>query len=364
MNKLYYDFSKYKAYKAAEYMLFNKSIVYICLEDTTPNQTPTTHPRKWQQAFGGGGGITSINGLTGATQTLATGATGLDFNIASSGTTHTFNLPTASNACTGKLSSTDWTTFNNKVPPTRNINTAGLLTGGGDLSADRTLTTNINTNKLVGRTSAGVGQMEEITQEGFKFSGLSLKQTDLYSYYRTGNNEWYTAPKIIIAAALSGAISIVNTYRFMPALINKDVTVNEVRFYIQIPGGAGTGKARCAIYRGDGNCRPYELIYDLGDINTDGAIGFRTYSSLSINLKGGYIYWFVILGNSTAGSVINSPNNAWVCLPINNGAPSTTIYGTVFFTKNSLIYSPFPALWTDALSAGSSNVSPVWFKIS
>lgn len=63
---------------------------------------------------GGGGGISSLNGLTGATQTFATGTTGTDFGIVSTGTSHTFNLPSASASNRGLLTSADWTTFNGK----------------------------------------------------------------------------------------------------------------------------------------------------------------------------------------------------------------------------------------------------------
>jgi len=65
-----------------------------------------------QSGIMAGTGLTAINSLTGAVQTLTTGTTGTDFAISSSGTTHTFNLPTASASNTGKLSSTDWSTFN------------------------------------------------------------------------------------------------------------------------------------------------------------------------------------------------------------------------------------------------------------
>ena len=61
-----------------------------------------------------GTGITAINSLTGAAQTLATGTTGTDFGISSSGTSHTFNIPTASATNRGALSSADWGKFNDK----------------------------------------------------------------------------------------------------------------------------------------------------------------------------------------------------------------------------------------------------------
>lgn len=59
-------------------------------------------------------GISAINTLTSPTQYFTTGTTGSNFGISSAGETHTFNLPVASATNTGKLSSSDWSTFNNK----------------------------------------------------------------------------------------------------------------------------------------------------------------------------------------------------------------------------------------------------------
>lgn len=48
-------------------------------------------------------------------------------------------ITNASAGVTGALTGTDWSTFNNKVGTTRAINTTYPVQGGGDLSADRTL---------------------------------------------------------------------------------------------------------------------------------------------------------------------------------------------------------------------------------
>lgn len=90
-----------------------------------------------QSGIMAGTGITAINSLTGSAQTLTTGTSGTDFAISSSGTTHTFNLPTASASNRGALSSTDYSFFFNKQPTLvngtniRGINGYSLLGSGG-----------------------------------------------------------------------------------------------------------------------------------------------------------------------------------------------------------------------------------------
>lgn len=54
-------------------------------------------------AVASAGGITTLNTLTGATQTFAVGTSGTNFAISSSSTTHTFNLPDASAANRGVI---------------------------------------------------------------------------------------------------------------------------------------------------------------------------------------------------------------------------------------------------------------------
>ena len=85
------------------------------------------------------GGITSLNGLSGSSQTFSEGSSGADFNISSSGTVHTFNIPTASGLARGLLSISDWNVFNNKVSETTQVIAGTGLTGGGALSSDVTL---------------------------------------------------------------------------------------------------------------------------------------------------------------------------------------------------------------------------------
>jgi hypothetical protein len=66
----------------------------------------------------------------------------------------TLSISLADTATDGYLSSTDWNTFNNKVSTTRTISTTAPLTGGGDLSANRTLSIPVATTSADGYLSS------------------------------------------------------------------------------------------------------------------------------------------------------------------------------------------------------------------
>ena len=63
----------------------------------------------------GGAGITSLNGLDVLEQTFSVGSSGNNFNISSTGSSHTFNIPLAGNGVTGLIDSGAQTIYGAKT---------------------------------------------------------------------------------------------------------------------------------------------------------------------------------------------------------------------------------------------------------
>lgn len=99
-------------------LLFYSSLSFASINQLLPPCTNGQYlqfQNGWSSCGSGGvSGITTLNLLTDAVQTFAVGTTGADFNISSISPTHTFNIPSSSASNRGLLTSTDWSTFNNK----------------------------------------------------------------------------------------------------------------------------------------------------------------------------------------------------------------------------------------------------------
>jgi hypothetical protein len=91
-------------------------------------------------------GIAYLNNLTSTTQYFATGTSGFDFNIVSSGSTHTFNIPIAGIAATGLVSTLDQSFAGNKTF-TNNL-----------IVSSSTASTTTSTGALTVTGGVGVGQ--------------------------------------------------------------------------------------------------------------------------------------------------------------------------------------------------------------
>jgi hypothetical protein len=174
-------------------------------------------------------GLTSLNNLTRQVQFLATGTSGTDFNISSSTATHTFNLPVASATNTGKLSSTDWSTFNAKQPaigytPANDslvVHLAGTetITGNKTLNGDNvyngvnvynTYQTRFTAGIAINQTLSG-GAVSSHTVIGANVNGLNVNFPaggyNSLNFASTSVGNTYTFPNATGTIALTSNLS-------------------------------------------------------------------------------------------------------------------------------------------------------------
>lgn len=158
--------------------------------------------RSWTVA----GGISSLNGLTDATQTFATGTTGTNFGIVSTAGVHTFNLPDASATARGVVTTGTQTfagakTFsdNLKVGSTSS-NYVAVGSGTQDVRYGQNGISNINGGArydIISWTGGAVIQAIAIT--GYAYCGLNIQRAG------SGTQSWVTVNFSMPATGASDA---------------------------------------------------------------------------------------------------------------------------------------------------------------
>jgi len=195
-------------------------------------------------------GITAINSLTGSTQTLATNGSGTDFNISSVGTAHTFNLPTASAANRGALSSADWTTFNNKQNAL--TYTPYRFTAPSQIVHTGVLTETILQTILIPANTFTNGDF-------IMFSALVAKLTTLST---TSNQIKINTTNTLVGASIIGQASFNTTNLFMK--FKREFVVNSGNIYGYVTSIATVPNDQVVSYAGSaGGVTAYNLSNNL-----------------------------------------------------------------------------------------------------
>ena len=197
---------------------------YDALLKTTDNQPLTSTRKVITDGLGNDSALSLATTSASITGTLTVSSTLTASNLSGTNTgdetqaTIKSKLGAATTSVDGYLTSTDWTTFNNKVATTRSISTTAPLSGGGDLSANRTLS---------------------ITQSSTSTDGY-LSSTD----WTTFNSKVSTSRSISTTAPLSGGgdLSANRTLSIPAATTSVDgylTAANWTTFNAKV-GGSGT----------------------------------------------------------------------------------------------------------------------------
>ena len=162
-----------------------------------------------------GSGLSSFNGQTGNTQTLATpGTTGTAPTWSSASNAHTLNIPLASTASVtaGLISNSDYNTFNGKVAgvtagtgvsvsTTGNIATVNLATAGTAGTYAKV------TTDAYGRVTAGTTLVSSDVTSSLGFTPLNKAGDTMGGAINLGSNDVLSAGNIQMAASKTFALS-------------------------------------------------------------------------------------------------------------------------------------------------------------
>lgn len=252
--------------------------------------------------------ITIANAAADGTTKGAAAFTASDFNASSGVISIDYtNGQAASGSNKGFLTSADWTTFNSKV--TSVSATSPITSTGG---ATPSISTSMNTNKLIGRSTAGVGVMEEISIG----TGLTLSAGTLSS---ASTNIKYGAATQASAGVYTSTITGVSAYTTGDVYVIKFDTVNDGASTLNINsiGAVNIYKnTSTPISSGDIKAnQTVELVYDGTNFQAIGLIpsqllAYVHNSEGAVINKGQVVYAYQATGNKMSVKLARADSDA------------------------------------------------------
>ncbi|MEP7107659.1 MAG: hypothetical protein ABI760_06740 [Ferruginibacter sp.] len=340
----------------------------------------------WTPLLGSGGAVSSVNGLTAAVQTFATGNTGADFNISSTGFTHTLNMPDASVTTRGVVTTGLQTFSGAKTWNHTGTFLAGITAMGGTINLNTDATANgvnIGTSTNTGAVTIG-GTGTQTISIG---NGLAAKTVNIGSSATTSTttilsgsggimiNNANNQPTSIGTGTSTGAVTIggtgiqsINLGTGATGIKTIGIGTGAAANIISI--GSATGAASLSQRVGTGN---FSLdgaggsIYSIGASTTSGTItigGTAQTGAITIGSSSGPQTLNLGTGGGVSTVIIGDNLNATSGTTLIGG--STTIngafnYGRSINTDDSYVVTlnPAPTSYTTGmliiLDANSNN---------
>ena len=292
--------------------------------------------------------------ITGAVQTSLNLS---DLNNAATARTNLGLGTAATTSSSDYATAAQGTTADTAVQPARSISTTAPLSGGGDLSANRTLSVSAASDTASGvvelatsaETITGADTARAVTPAGLAaaasagaWAGGGLpasRNTTASGAYATAG---YASPGMTFYSYMTNWIANGNVINYWPVVWNADSVITELLQVVVTGLGATVG--RFGIYTADEQWTPGTLVADLGTVSHASG-GNKTITGLSVPVTGmtRYVMAFVSDGAqfrssaSIGGCVFGGPGSGAMAPWVSWSAPMT--YGPMPST------APTPTAW-------------------